>query len=127
DASGNGVVTATGTFSVVATLPDTTPPNAEISAPPITTGGATSATITIVYADNVAVNAASIDTGDITVTGPSGALTITSAHASGGNGSPVVATYTVAAPNGNWSSGDDGSYIVALQANQIADTAGNFA
>jgi uncharacterized delta-60 repeat protein len=127
DTSGNGVVTATGTFSVVATLPDTTPPSAQITAPAITTGGATSATITIVYTDNVAVNASSIDTSDITVTGPGGALTVTSAQASGGNGSPVVATYTVAAPGGTWDSSDNGSYIVSLQANQVSDTAGNFA
>lgn len=127
DTSGNGVVAATGTFSVVATLPDTTPPSAQITAPAITTGGATSTTITIVYTDNVAVNASSIDAGDITVTGPSGALTVTSAQASGGNGSPVVATYTVAAPGGSWGSSANGSYIVSLQANQVSDTAGNFA
>ena len=63
---------ATGSFSVTATLPDTAPPNAQITAPAITTAGATTATITIVYTDNVAVNACSIDAGDITVTGPAG-------------------------------------------------------
>jgi uncharacterized delta-60 repeat protein len=127
DTSGNSVVTATGSFSVAATLPDTAPPNAQITAPAITTAGASSATITIVYSDNVAVNAASIDTGDITVSGPAGALTVTSAHAAGGNGSPLVATYTVAAPGGNWSSDDNGSYTISLQANQVSDTAGNLA
>ncbi|HXE52699.1 MAG TPA: DUF3466 family protein, partial [Tepidisphaeraceae bacterium] len=127
DTSGNGVATATGTFSVSVGSADSTPPSAQISAPNVTTGGAGSATITVVYTDNVAVNATSINAGNISVTGPAGALNVTSAHANGGSGSPLVVTYTIAAPHGTWSSADNGSYIIALKANQVADTSGNFA
>ena len=106
---------------------DTTPPSAQIVAPDITTAGAPTQAITIVYTDNVAVNAASINAGNIVVTGPSGPLNVVRAGVSGGNGSPLVATYTVAAPDGVWSSADNGSYVVALKANQVSDTSGNFA
>lgn len=127
DTSGNGVVAATGTFNVDATNPDTTPPSAQITAPAITNPGAVSQTITIVYTDDVAVNAASINAGNISVTGPGGPLNVTAVAVSGGNGSPLIATYAVAAPNGMWTSADNGSYIVALKANQVSDTSGNFA
>ena len=127
DTSGNGVVTATGEFAVTATLPDTTPPSAQISAPDVTSAGTASATITVIFADNVAVNAASISTANITVTGSSGALAVTSATPSGGNGSPLTVTYVVAAPHGTWGSADNGSYTIALNPNQVSDTSGNFA
>jgi uncharacterized delta-60 repeat protein len=127
DTSGNGVVTATGTFSVTATLPDTLPPTAQISAPDITTAGASTASITIIFSDNVAVNAASISAANISVTGPGGALAVVSAQPSGGTGSPLTVTYIVAAPNGAWSYTNNGSYTVALEPNQVDDTSGNFA
>jgi len=127
DTSSNGVVSATGTFSVTATLPDTTPPSAQITAANITTAGAAAETITIVYTDNVAVKASTISASNISVTGPSGPLTVMSAQTSDGDGSPVLVTYTVAAPHGTWSSADNGSYTIALNANQVSDLAGNFA
>ena len=126
DTSGNGVVAATGTFQVAATLPDTTPPNAQITADNITTTGAAAETITIVYTDNVAVKASTISGANISVTGPSGALTVLSAQASGGDGSPLRVTYTVGAPHGTWASADNGNYTIALKANQVSDVTGNF-
>ena len=106
---------------------DTSPPSASIAAANITASGGTTQSITVVYTDNVAVNAASIGVGNISVTGPAGALTVTAAKATGGNQSTVVATYTVSAPGGSWDSADNGSYVVSLKANQVADTNGNFA
>ena len=127
DTSGNGVGAASATFNVSAASPDTIPPSAAISAPSITNAGGSTETITIVYTDNVAVNAASIGPANITVSGPSGALSVVAAQATGGSGSPLVAIYTIAAPHGTWSSADNGSYVVALNANQVSDTSGNFA
>ena len=41
------------------------------------------------------------------------------------NGTPRTATYTVAAPGGTWDAADNGSYTVALDANEVFDVAGN--
>jgi len=108
----------------VATPPDPGPA-AEIAAADITAAGGATESIAITFTDNGAVSAASIKPTNITVTGPSGALTVTSATASSGDAATVVATYTVAAPHGTWSHSDDGSYTIALKANQVTDTKGN--
>ena len=126
DTSGNAAASVSSTFTVNIGAPDTAPPSAQISAPDISVGGGTTETIAITYTDDTAVNAASINAGNISVTGPGGPLVVTAAQASGGNGSPLLAIYTVAAPHGAWSSADDGSYIVAINANQVSDTSGNF-
>ena len=131
DTSNNGVVAATGNVFQrdPATLPDTTPPNAQITAANITTAGAAAETITIVYTDNVAVKAATIvpPRNIVPLRAHAGPLTVLSAQTSGGDGSPLLVTYTVGAPHGTWSSADNGNYTIALQANQVSDLAGNFA
>jgi len=127
DTIGNTVPTTSAGFGVAINVPDTTPPSAQITAPDITKAGGTVQMITIIYTDNVAVNAASISPANITVSGPLGPLVVTAAQAQGGDGSPLVATYTIAAPGGTWTDADNGSYVVALNANQVDDTSGNFA
>jgi hypothetical protein len=42
-----------------------------------------------------------------------------------GNGTPRTATYQITAPGGAWDTGDNGTYTVALEANQVIDTARN--
>ena len=116
-----------GNAAIVHAPADTTPPSAQITASDIAAASSASQTITVVYTDNVAVNAASITPANITVTGPAGGLTVTSATASDGNGPTVTAIYTVAAPAGGWATNDNGSYSIALNANQVSDTSGNVA
>jgi uncharacterized delta-60 repeat protein len=125
DTSGNTAPQTSNVFHVNATLPDTTPPSAQITAPDISSGGGATQTITVIYTDNVAVNAASIDASDISVTGPAGALPVIAVHAASGSGSPLVVTYTVSAPGGTWDAADNGSYTIALNAGQVTDLAGN--
>ena len=95
----------------------------------ITTGGGTAYTFTVVFDDNQALDSASLDGSDIRVTGPGGfnqpAALVGMSPA--GNGAPRTATYRISAPGGTWDSADNGTYSVALQANQVRDTAGNFA
>lgn len=125
DTSGNAAPQTSNVFHVNATLPDTTPPSAQITAPDISSAGGTTQTVTVIYTDNVAVNAASIDASDISVSGPAGALAVTAVHLAGGSGSPLVVTYTLAAPGGAWTAAANGSYTVALNADQVTDLAGN--
>ncbi|KUJ86188.1 hypothetical protein AVO45_04310, partial [Ruegeria marisrubri] len=88
--------------------------------------GTTTTGVTVTYADNEAIDTATIDVGDITVTGPGGALSVTGVSLDTANdGTPRTATYTVAAPGGSWDSADDGAYTVALLAGEVADTSGN--
>jgi len=98
-------------------------PTATITAPDITAAGATAQTITVSYADLLGVNAGSINTSNISVSGPHGALAVTSATAGSGSGTTLTATYTVAAPHGTWSAADDGSYTISLKANSVTDAA----
>jgi hypothetical protein len=128
DTSGNFVAAATlGTFNV--NIADTTAPTATLSAPNVTTVGGTTQTFTVTYSDNVAINVAGLDSSDIQVTGPnafSQLATFVSVNVNS-NGTPRVATYSIAAPGIGWDITDNGSYSIALGVNQVADTSGNFA
>lgn len=91
-------------------------------APPVE--GGQSYDLTISYSDNTAIDVSTIGTDDVTVTGPSGALTVQSVSVnSNADGSPRTATYTVAAPGGTWDGADLGTYQVALTAGQVSDVA----
>ncbi|MDA7422405.1 hypothetical protein, partial [Tritonibacter multivorans] len=91
--------------------------------------GTATTDITLTFSDDTALDVSSIDIGDITVTGPGGAvLTVASATVDvGADGSPRAVTYTVNAPGGTWDGADDGTYSVALAADEVLDTSGNAA
>ncbi len=126
DTSGNGVAAGSQNFAVQIAVPDTTPPTAAISAPSITSAGGGTEIITVVYTDDTAVKASTIAKTDLTVTGPSGPLTVQSVNASGNDATSITATYTVTAPGGKaWSAADDGNYTISLAANTVTDTSGN--
>ena len=87
--------------------------------------GTTPFTVEVHYADGGAgLDAASIDVGDLSVTGPgaTGSLTVTNASFDAAHG---VATYTVAAPSGGWSVANAGAYAIAFAAGGVLDLAGN--
>ena len=105
DTSGNYVAASTfGSFNVTYRC-DTTPPTVSAySAPSVTTGGGTTETFTVTYADNVAVNVSTLDSNDVLVTGPnsySQLATFVSVDNSS-NGTPRTATYRLPAPGGTW-------------------------
>ena len=76
------------------------------------------------YADNVAVNVSTLDSNDVRVTGPNNysqlATFLSVDNAS--NGTPRTATYQITAPGGTWDPTDNGTYILVVQAGQVADT-----
>jgi hypothetical protein len=82
---------------------------------------------TVTYSDDVAVNISSFDNNDIQVVGPNGfsqQATRVSTNVSL-NGTAHGVTYQITAPGGIWDTGDNGSYSIALLANQVSDTSGN--
>jgi len=82
----------------------------------------TSYSFTIAYSDSDGtINAASIGTGNVTVTGPGGGtLAVTGATWSNG-----VATYTVTPPDGSWNDADNGTYTIAINAGKVKDNNGS--
>jgi len=82
----------------------------------VVAAGGSSSTLTVTYADDGALDASSIGVGDVTVTGPGGAVAVTGVTLNNAaNGSPRTATYTIAAPGGSWDRGDNGSYTIGLK------------
>ncbi|MGF1476094.1 MAG: beta strand repeat-containing protein [Geminicoccaceae bacterium] len=108
---------------------DTQPPSVtSVVAQDITETPSAPVTVQVTYEDDVALRAGSLDTGDISVTGPGGSLGITTATVdTGGNGSPRTVTYTLAAPSGFWDSADNGTYTIALEGDEVEDTSFNAA
>ena len=108
---------------------DVTPPSATIGTAPAPTLGSSNYDFTVTYSDDVAVNVATLDSQDIGVTGPgvfNQLATLVSVNTLG-NGSPRTATYRFTAPGGTWDDTDNGTYTLALRANQVSDAIGNFA
>jgi uncharacterized delta-60 repeat protein len=128
DLDGDGNAAASTTFMVAIPVPDTTAPTVSISAPDVTTAGAATEIVAVVYSDNVAIMASTIDAGDITIAGPDGKpLTVTAFSATPNtNAASITAKYTVAAPAGGFQAVNNGTYSISLLANQVSDTSGNF-
>ncbi|HEY9643385.1 MAG TPA: hypothetical protein V6C57_23045, partial [Coleofasciculaceae cyanobacterium] len=106
---------------------DSTAPTASLAATNVTTAGSNGYTFNVTYSDATAVKVASLDNSDIRVTGAGGfnqLATLVSVNPTG-DGTPRTATYRINPPGGTWDSADNGSYAVALQANQVSDTSNN--
>lgn len=89
--------------------------------------GAATYDFTVIFSDNNAIDASTIDSTAVRVAGPNGfdqlaeLVNVTPA----GNGTPRTASYRVAAPGGTWDVTDNGAYTITLVASRIGDTAGN--
>jgi uncharacterized delta-60 repeat protein len=131
DASGNTNGLSSATFTV--NLGQFAPISAAINpVPDVTSTGGTTQTVTVVYTARGAgsVNASTIDAADITISGPGSpglAVTSVTLEPSTGNADQITATYTLTPPGGSWDDADNGTYTVVVNANQVADTDGNFA
>jgi hypothetical protein len=124
DTSGNymaaGVI---GTFQV-----DLSPPTAAANAAPIgdESLGLSSYSFTVTFSDNSAIDTTTLGNTDLEVTGPNGYDQLATLVGVTGSGGLVTATYSIPAPGGSWSSAANGSYVINVAANQVADTFGNF-
>ncbi len=103
------------------------PQPADWSPPTLTPSGGATYSFTVTYSDSLAIEITSVDGGDIRVTGPGGfnQLATLVGVTPAGSGTPRTATYQIMAPGGAWDSADGGTYIIALEANQVFDTVGN--
>ncbi|MES0828546.1 hypothetical protein, partial [Ruegeria sp. SCP11] len=126
DTNGNAVAADTNLTGFTVDIADVTAPVVQsASAPTIDAAdtGNPDTQVTVTFTDNIAVDASSIDTGDIAVTGPAGPLAVTGVSLdTNSDGTPRTATYTVAAPGGSWDLADSGAYTVALLTDEVFDT-----
>lgn len=99
------------------------PPSAVASAPGIFVSGDSEQTVTVTYTDAIGIDTSDIGTGDIRVTGPDGydELATFVSLTSLGTQNAQVATYTVPAPAGGWTSAVDGLYSIEMQAEEVSD------
>jgi parallel beta-helix repeat protein len=107
---------------------DTTAPTMSAALGAITAAGNGTYTFTVTYNDDTAVDDTLLDSDDLLVSGPNGysqRATFVSL-ASSNAGKTVTATYKFTAPGAAWTWQDDGAYVIALRAQEVADDAGNF-
>lgn len=100
-----------------------------VSAPNISVAGGTTQTIVVRFQDNNAIDVTTLNNSDLRVMGPNGFNTLATFVSvdTNTNGTPRQATYQITAPGGTFDFADGGSYSIALEANQVADDAGQFA
>ncbi|WP_111977750.1 hypothetical protein [Algibacillus agarilyticus] len=102
---------------------DTTKPIAALntSFTDITTPGTSPNTIQITYTDaDSSIDSTSFDNADISIVGPSGALSII-----GSDVNNNTVTYTFSPPGGAWAQADNGEYTINVVQGAIRDQAGN--
>lgn len=134
-ADGSRIITATQTVPaqlVSASSPsqaiivDGTAPFAVSTPPGVSAVGATSYSFTVTYTDLTGINPATLHGGDILVTGPNAYQSPAVFVSSAISGNTTTATYKIVPPGGAWSTSGNGTYTVALKANQVGDIAGNY-
>ena len=105
------------------------PPSADLLVSNLTQAAASTHTFTVTYTDDVAINVATVNTGDIRVTGPNGYNQIAQLLSinNNSNGTPRTATYSITPPGGGaWAVQNNGSYEVFIESGQVADIEGAF-
>ncbi len=130
DPDGDQAPMTSKTFMIDIPPPGAAAPTAAISAPSdVTTNGVSSVNVSVVYTATAgggdALNASTINNGNINVNGPSGALIVTGVSVSPdtGNATVLTATYTVSAPSSDFAPSDDGLYTITLNSGQpVLDT-----
>ncbi len=117
-----------GSFVVnIAAAPDPNAPSATAQTNDINTPGGAFVDFMVSYSDDVAVDVATLGSGDVAVRDPSGELHAVSFLGVdlATNGSPRTATYRLAAPGGLFDAADNGLYTVVLNFRQVFDTSDN--
>ncbi|NET35846.1 MAG: hypothetical protein F6K19_28105, partial [Cyanothece sp. SIO1E1] len=127
----NGVAAVQADFSVDLTPPpaDTTAPTANLNTSSLVVlpNSTEDVFFTVTYSDNVGIDAASIDSGDITVTAPDGVtqLPVTLASLESNTNSLLTVIYGIAPPGGTWDEFEGGVYSVTVNSDEVTDNSEN--
>lgn len=109
----------------IADLPGNPPTATLVSAPAVTAAGGTTYSFQVKYEGTNPVSVASLDTSDILVTTPTGAVLTATPQTSGlTNAASLTVTYKITPPGGTWDFSDNGTYTLTCKANQVSDTGG---
>jgi len=107
---------------------DLTPPAALVKSYATPKQAAKLYRFTVVYDDNMLVEAGTVRSGNVVVVGPRGykhyAKLVPSAGTSA-DGRRLMATYEITPPGGSWDAADDGVYSFYVLARQVLDEAAN--
>lgn len=111
---------------VTSAPPDTASPEAVLASLGVTPSTGQVQQLVVVYSDDTAVDVASINYGDIVVTGPDGSTRVAALGAldANANGPSREVRYFYTAPGGAWGPEDNGVYTVTAVAGQVLDTSG---
>jgi hypothetical protein len=128
DKTGNAAASAVvGTF-----IADFTPPTALPQVTDLTDSSANTSTysFTITYSDASGINATTLNSNQLLVTGPAGysqyATLVSEMPGTNSAGQlDLVASYSITAPNGAWTSDADGAYTITAPGGTINDLLGN--
>ncbi|OIP71383.1 MAG: hypothetical protein AUK43_06395, partial [Oscillatoriales cyanobacterium CG2_30_40_61] len=93
----------------------------------VTSGDTQAYTFSVQYTDNLGVDASTIDSQDLRVTGPNGfnQLATLVSNNLNSDGKVATATYRINAPGDSWNLNEAGTYTVAMQSNQVLDRINN--
>jgi probable HAF family extracellular repeat protein len=109
--------------------PDTHPPvlTATLSTNLISGTSFSPIYLTVTVWDDVMVEARTLGTGSVRVTGPNGSSTLAPLNnrAPSTNAIQTIATFQINPPEGNWDGADNGAYVISLEPNLVRDIAGN--
>lgn len=104
---------------------DSTPPAATLNNVSTATSGGSSVTFSVTYTDANGVDGTTLGGGAVTVTLPGGSSVTANLQNQTGSGSSITATYAMNAPNGTFSTSDNGTYTIKLTAGSVKDVPGN--
>jgi len=114
-------------FNSATAQPPAGPPTATLSAKNLS-AAASSYSFNIIYRGSDALDTATFDKHNLTITGPDGfreSATFVAAKSSNGGKTQTV-TYRLAPPVKKWTSANNGVYHVYVRANQVSDQSGDF-
>ncbi|HZL37530.1 MAG TPA: hypothetical protein VFC78_19585 [Tepidisphaeraceae bacterium] len=107
---------------------DANPPVAALAPPANVTPGNYKATpavsFAVNYSDAVAVDPATLASGNLTVAGPGGVSLPVALTGATGSGSSITAAYTASPPTGGWAAVPFGTYVISLVSGQVKNTGG---
>ncbi|MFL5330068.1 MAG: beta strand repeat-containing protein [Gemmataceae bacterium] len=129
DQRGTGYVRVVGPTADIGAYegPSPTPQATLLNPSNVPSTGFANYTFDVLYTDDVGIKLATLDTNDVTVTGPGYGSQLATALNVSGSGTSVTVTYTVPAPSGGWggvngsNSYNFGTYTVSMNANEVSD------